>query len=273
MTFHNRTRVSASIPEKLRREGRWYLLPLYRLLTTSYLGREAVASSGSWRFADHIYCNQPSGRYGIGVIVDFVLLHLAPARAFRTRYQFARDRAVELITATPPERALSILSVPCGIPRDLIEATSATDRPTGTTVYGLDLDSEPMQAARDEIRHLGLEVPFEFIEADAFDASAYPTGVDMVISTGFGEFLDDELFQEFLARCRDALAPGGTLVITASARNRLSDFLLRVAEVFTHYRSSQDLRDHLSRAGFGSVTVATDRTGLQTHATARKESA
>ena len=272
MTFYNRTRVSASIPQRLREEGRWYLLPLYSLLKTSDLAREAIAGSGSWRFADHIYRSRPSGRYGIGVVVDFLLLHLAPARAFRTRYQFARDRAAELISATPPDREMSILSVPCGIPRDLIEATANIDRPGGMTVYGLDLDPEPMQAAGDQIRRAGIVVPFEFIEADAFDPSAYPRGVDMVISTGFGEFLDDDLFQVFLARCRDALAPGGTLVITATARNRLSDFLLRVAEVFAHYRSSQELEDHLRRAGFGSVTLATDSTGLQTLATARKES-
>ena len=272
MVFYNRTRVSSSIPQRLRDEDRWYLLPLYWLLSTSDLAREAIAGSGSWRFADHIYRNKAGGRFGIGVVIDLILLRLAPARAFRTRYEFARQQATKLLSARSEDRPLSILSVPCGIPRDLIEAAAGAGPMHGVTLYGLDLDPEPIETARTEMSRAGIEPSFEFVVADAFDTSAYPKNLDMVISTGFGEFLDDDQLQRFLSICRSALAPTGTLVITATAAHRLGDFLLREAELFAHYRSSGDLSDHLHRAGFESVTISTDRTGLQAHATATKES-
>jgi len=51
----NRTRQSASIPRRLVTEGKYHLLPVYALLTTSDLAREGIRNSGSFRFADHIY--------------------------------------------------------------------------------------------------------------------------------------------------------------------------------------------------------------------------
>lgn len=268
MTFYNRTRTSGSIPQRLRRDGRWYLLPLYWLLVTSDLASEAVAGSGSWRFADHIYLGRAHGRYGIGTVVDWILLRLAPARAFRTRYAFARDHAAAMIArAASP---ISILSVPCGVPRDLIEAVGSAGA-GAVTVYGIDLDPVPIEAARREIAARGIRAPFRFIEADALDPLAYPQDVDLVISTGFGEFLDDDMLHEFLLRCRDALAPGGTLLITATGHHRLGEFLLEVAELRAHYRSPEEIKDRVRAAGFSLVSAERDPSGLQAHVVARKE--
>ena len=69
----NRTRRSESIPKRLVAEGKYHLLPVYALLTTSDLAREGIRNSGSFRFADHIYRNEPSGRYGFGRVLDRVL--------------------------------------------------------------------------------------------------------------------------------------------------------------------------------------------------------
>ena len=59
---NNRTRRSRSIVRKLLREGNLHWLPVYALVMQSDLGREGIIDSGSYRFADHIYRNQPSGR-------------------------------------------------------------------------------------------------------------------------------------------------------------------------------------------------------------------
>ena len=60
--LHNRTRTSTSIPRKLLREGKLHLLPVYALMRTSDLAREGIENSGSFRFADHVYRNEASGR-------------------------------------------------------------------------------------------------------------------------------------------------------------------------------------------------------------------
>ena len=63
---NNRTRRSRSILRKLLREGNLHWLPVYALVMQSDLGREGIINSGSYRFADDIYRNQPSGRGPFG---------------------------------------------------------------------------------------------------------------------------------------------------------------------------------------------------------------
>jgi hypothetical protein len=73
------------------RSGRVLELPIYWLLRTSDLAREGFENSGSYRFADHIYEDRPSGRYGVGQWLDSWLLKMPAVQAFRARYFMARD--------------------------------------------------------------------------------------------------------------------------------------------------------------------------------------
>jgi hypothetical protein len=84
--FHNRTRRSSSITGKLLRRGRVLELPIYWLLRTSDLAREGFENSGSYRFADHIYRDQPSGVYGIGRWLDKRILRMRAVESFRSRF-------------------------------------------------------------------------------------------------------------------------------------------------------------------------------------------
>lgn len=268
-TFHNRTRVSPSIPRRLLGEGKWFLLPLYGLLRTSDLGREGIERSGSWRFADHIYRGRASGRFLVGPALDALLLRLPSARSFRLRHLFVRREVARLVSAG----ARRVLSVPSGVPRDLAEAAAAM-APSGARYFALDLDPEPLAAARELVAELGVAGAFELIEADAFDASRWPRDLDVVASTGFGEFLDDEQLVRFYRRCHDALTPGGTFLTTALGRHRLSDYLLReIGEIHTRYRTAEDLRALLGRGGFLDARVSTDARGLQAFAAATKGAA
>src|SRR5688572_29377988 len=90
----NYTRESASIPRRLWEEGKLHLIPLYALLRTSDLAREGIENSGSYRFADHIYLGRARGKYGIGRLLDGVLLRLRAARSMRNRYRHSRDMIV-----------------------------------------------------------------------------------------------------------------------------------------------------------------------------------
>src|SRR3954465_4223749 len=97
----NRTRVSQSIPRRLFGEGKLHLIPVYALLRTSDLAREGIENSGSFRFADHIYRGKASGRYGVGTVLDSVLLKLRGARSMRSRF-FHSQRAIhEALKASP----------------------------------------------------------------------------------------------------------------------------------------------------------------------------
>jgi putative methyltransferase len=273
----NRTRESTSIPRRLLRERKVHLLPLYALMRTSDLAREGIDNSGSFRFADHVYRNEPSGRFGVGRILDGVLLRMRAARSMRNRYLHTRREIVEAArqhAVKHPGAPFRALSVPCGIARELVEAAAVlrAEHPTlaaGCSFVGLDLDPEPLELSR---RLAGDDPSFRLVRGDALDAGAYPWHgeLDVIVSTGLGEFLDDRDLQQFYTICQMALRPGGTFVTSGMQPDAMAEYLMReLAELRAHYRGAGVLRRHLAAAGFASVDTWRDHVGLQTLVVAR----
>jgi len=272
--FPNRTRRSASIPRRLVAEGKYHLLPVYALLTTSDLAREGIRNSGSFRFADHIYRNEPSGRYGVGRVLDRVLLGLRGARSLRSRFLHSR---VEILRALEEMDAganhATVVSVPCGIARDLHDVAqtlrgSSRGKYGNVRFVGIDLDPEPLMLSRDLTRG---HQSFDFRCADALAPGSIPRDVDVIVSLGFGDFLPDGILYDFYRRCLAALRPGGRFITSAMDRDRISDYLAReLAELHAHYRSTDRLTALLTSAGFVSVRTTMDSFGLQTLAVAEK---
>ncbi|CAN5274440.1 hypothetical protein BH23GEM2_BH23GEM2_02020 [soil metagenome] len=272
--LRNRTRVSRSIPLRLLREGKLHLLPLYAMARTSYLGREGMDSSGSFRFADHVYRGRPRGRFLIGWATDALFLTLPASRSMRERYLHSRSEiAAELRRAAATGRPTRILSVPCGIARELVEAANEMRVEAATALdraelIGMDLDPEPLSLSR---ALAGNQRCFRFVHGDALQAATLPDNLDLVVSTGFGEFLDDVDLLRFYTACRDALRPGGRFVTSGMSRSRIADRLLReIAELHVHYRDAEVLRSALEHVGFAEIAIHADRFGLQSLVTASR---
>lgn len=279
----NRTRRSESIPRRLVAEGKYHLLPVYALLTTSDLAREGIRNSGSFRFADHIYRNEPSGRYGVGRVLDRVLLKLRGARSMRSRFFHSCIEIRGGIRNVVEERLarsgqastepIVVMSVPCGISRDLFEVAEMLQA-MEPELYeqvgfiGIDLDPEALELSR---RLTEVHPTFEFRCADALGAESLPKGADVVVSLGFGEFLPDHQLLDFYRRCRVSLNDGGRFITSAMSRDRISDYLAReLAELHTNYRSTERLTELLKSAGFAKIRTSRDKVGLQTLAVAEK---
>lgn len=165
-----------------------------------------------------------------------------------------------------------VLSVPCGIARDLFDV--AENLWTEPALYdqirfiGIDLDPEALDLSRELIRD---HSAFELRCADALDAGSLPEGVDVLVSLGFGEFLSDDVLADFYRRCHTSLRDGGRLITSAMNRDRVSDYLAReLAELHTHYRSTEHVTALLESAGFARVRTSRDTVGLQTLAVAEK---
>jgi 2-polyprenyl-3-methyl-5-hydroxy-6-metoxy-1,4-benzoquinol methylase len=280
----NRTRRSASIPRRLVAEGKYHLLPVYALLTTSDLAREGIRNSGSFRFADHIYRNEPSGRFGVGRVLDRVLLKLRGARSMRSRFfhscieirggirSIVEERLARSESAST-EQGIVVVSVPCGIARDFFEVAERLQA-TEPDLYeqvgfiGIDLDPEALELSRTLTRD---HPCFEFRCADALGAESLPEGADVIVSLGFGEFLSDHQLLDFYRRCCASLNEGGRFITSAMSRDRVSDYLAReLAELHTNYRSTERLTDLLRSAGFTKIRTSRDKVGLQTLAVAEK---
>jgi SAM-dependent methyltransferase len=271
--FYNRTRRSASIANKLLRRGRVLELPLYWLLRTSYLAREGFENSGSYRFADHVYCNHAAGRYGIGRFLDRQLLNMPAVKSLRSRYWMARDELCRVLQERASTTAsFDVLSVPCGIPRDLITGAerfrSLGKELTGVRFHVLDLDQDVLRQAKVFAREHG--IPLVAHHGDALDADAYGGEFDFITCTGLGEFLDDHKLASLYSTFWHILRPGGVMVTSAMRRQRFSDYLLRLAELHVYYRSAEDLTVLARQAGFVRLTTSVDELGMQSFLRATK---
>jgi SAM-dependent methyltransferase len=278
--LYNRTRRSASIPRSLLRRGRVHDVLLYYLLRFSDLAREGLDHSGSHRFADHIYRGRPSGRGPFGSWLDARLLALPAVRAFRFRYTAARDALTVFLRErlavgdTAEGDTVEVLSAPCGIPRELVDAAAAVRAQLGGRIdrvvfHGLDLDETVLAEASGFAAARGLH-GFRTHHGDALDRTAYPAVADFITCTGLGEFLDDDTLARLYALQFEVLRPGGVLVTSGMERRRGSDYLLRLAEIRTHYRSEAQLRRLIAGLPVREVATRQDTEGIQTIVTARK---
>jgi hypothetical protein len=270
--FHNRTRRSKSIPISLLRRGRLHDVLLYYLLRASDLAREGFENSGSYNFADHIYRNVSTGTNAFGRWVDARLLALPAVRSFRSRFLAAREELARFLF----ERSgapLNVLSVPCGIPRELVEGAALAQEQgadlTQVTFHGLDLDHELLRKAEAFVHKNGLR-NFHAHLGDALASNSYPRPVDFATSTGLAEFLDDDELAILYKRIFAALGPGGLFVTSGMQRRRVSAYLLKMAEITVHYRDASRLQTLAGRAGFRDITVRYDALGIQCIMAARK---
>ena len=240
----NFTRRTVDLPAKFRREGLFVLIPLYHLLRSSDLAREGIDHSGSYRFADHIYRDEASGRGRFGRWLDRRLLNLAATRAMRSRYERAgeaMERAFDAHLASDQTAPFRLLTVPCGIPRDVRDFAAqiaVEDRAQLSRIEydGVDLDPVVVETAAAFLADSPLPVR-RLMQGNALDVGAYrPGGYHFIASTGLGEFLNDADLGTFYANVFAALAPGGTFFTSATSYDRKSDFLLRSFELHSHYR-------------------------------------
>jgi SAM-dependent methyltransferase len=271
--FHNRTRRSSSIGKKLLRSGRVLELPLYWLLRTSNLAHEGFENSGSYRFADHIYKNQASGRYGIGSLLDAQLLRMRAVQAFRARFFRARDELCAFLKQrTQGAELVDVLSVPCGIPRELVEAAKKFSAEGGTLAnvrfHAVDLDREVLQNgvafAADS------NVALTPHQGDALDVATYQGTFHFVTSTGFGEFLDDAMLMQFYSIVLQVLRPGGVFVTSSMRRTPIAGYLLDLAELCVHYRTADQIAAIARAAGFADVATSNDESSIQAFLKAAK---
>jgi SAM-dependent methyltransferase len=275
-TPKNFTRRSRSIPRKLLREGSAHLVPLYYLLRLSDLAREGIDHSGSFRFADHIYRGIPSGRTAFGRMLDARLLSMPAAAAFRRRATHAADVVLRALASRGAGAGpVRVLAVPCGIPRDIINVITAlkADAPSVLArldYHGVDIDPCVLDAAVRLTEDCGL-ASIHYHLGDALVRDDYPAPlVDVVVSTGLGEFLNDDELTAFYGIVHDVMRPGATFYTSATARDHRSDVLLRMVELETYYRRASDVERIIRQLPWSSVALTGDPTGLQTFITAVK---
>jgi SAM-dependent methyltransferase len=273
---NNRTRRARSLVRKLVREGQIHFLPVYYLARLSDLAREGMTNSGSYRFADHIYRMEPSGRGALGRWIDQKFLHLPATRAFHLRYKRAQAALRTALEASPAsDQPLRVLAIPCGLPRDLTElaATLTNENPAllaRLEYHGMDIDPKLLQLAERFTADAG--VPRRvFHRGNALRAADFPPGgFHAIVSTGLGEFLQTPELETFYRNVHAALRPGGTFYTSATRYEKRSEAFLRAFELTTQYRTTAELEQILGRLPWSKLALTQDVSGLQTFVVAMK---
>jgi 2-polyprenyl-3-methyl-5-hydroxy-6-metoxy-1,4-benzoquinol methylase len=265
--FYNKTRQSSSIPRKLMNEGHWYLLPVYYFLITSELAHEGIKNSGSYNFADHIYENKPKGKFFVGKMLDYVLLNLESAKSLRARYIHAKKEIYNLIKTVSHQEPIDILAVPCGLSREFFEVARELEKNNilhnRIHWYGIDLDEKLVETLKEKSEKLGYKM--QFMVGDALNQETYhlKKDYDMIINTGFTEFLDDEKTLCFYKIAYSHLKEGGIFFTSGMMPHKLSEYLMKnIAELHTEYRSEDALKILAQKAGFTKIHTYKDK--LQT---------
>ncbi len=267
-SLKNKTRISQNIPLRLLREGQPFLVPIYYAMLTSFLAHEGIKNSGSYLFADHIYVGKPKGRFFVGALLDALLLKLPSSASFRKRYEHTRDGVIKKLLYSKSQEPKRVLSVPCGIPRELVEAatclrSTAPEIYDRTMFYCVDLDPQTIEEARRFVEAHGHR-NFVFASADALKSASYPLRFDCIVSTGFNEFIDDNELLIFFTNAINALGEDGIFITSLTKKHYLSDYLMKnVAELFVHYRSEERLCSIVKTAGAKNVTISCDPIGYQ----------
>ena len=133
----------------------------------------------------------------------------------------------------------------------------------------MDLDADLLEKDKCFAAENGLP-NFIAHQGDALDRATYPESADFITYTGLAEFLEDDQLAQLYRIFFDVLRPDGLLVTSAMRRVWISEYLLRLAELRTHYRTASQVEVIARRAGFSNVATRVDEFHIQTILKAQK---
>ena len=237
--------------------GRWHYLPLLLSDTGSMLAREKYSA-----FAiDRIYANQPAGRGWLGRRLDRYVLELPVHRAVRDRFEFVTLRMAKAIQSHLGDGGgqVNVLSVPCGLGRDLCNASGIIRRDNPDAIrrlrfIALDLDYEGrvLEEVRRRARAAGIQV--QLVQANILDETSWTwlrdhgTPFSVVSCIGLAPWLSPDELKRLLQCFTNHLHIGGHILLDRFDRGRHSK-LGEGAEILAHYHTDRAYREYLQMFG------------------------
>jgi 2-polyprenyl-3-methyl-5-hydroxy-6-metoxy-1,4-benzoquinol methylase len=163
---------------------------------------------------DYVYKNKPSGRFGVGTLIDWAYLNSVGWQGIRLR----KLLLVRYLTAAVQDHLqdkprIKYLDIACGGAEYDIAALKQFD-PSKIEVELRDYKTENIEKARQNASANGLQ-SIRFKQADAFNAANYGDRWDIVVASGFWEIIDeDALVKGCIQNIATCLDTGGSLVFT-----------------------------------------------------------
>jgi alpha-beta hydrolase superfamily lysophospholipase/SAM-dependent methyltransferase len=243
------------------------------------LGFETGFDSGST--LDYVYRNQPSGKSGLGRLIDRQYLNAIGWRGIRQRKLHVEELLrLAMQRLREEQRAVRIVDIAAGHGRYILEALEGIEqRPESILLRDYsDINVRDGQAL---IEAKGLGEIARFVKGDAFDradlAALEPKPSLAVVSGLYELFGDNARVGGSLAGLSEALEPGGFLVYTGQPWHPQLEFIARAlsshrdGQPWVMRRRSQREMDQLvEAAGFERIDLRVDEWGIFSVGLARK---
>lgn len=250
-----------------------------RLSNGVKLGFDTGFDSGST--LDYVYRNQPTGKGGLGRMIDQNYLNSIGWRGIRQR-KLNVEELLRLTMAKLREegRPVRIVDIAAGHGRYILEALQGVS-PLPESILLRDYSDINVRDGGALIRDKGLGEIAQFVKGDAFDradlAALEPKPTLAVVSGLYELFADNALVGGSLAGLAEAVEPGGYLVYTGQPWHPQLELIARAltshrqGQAWVMRRRSQAEMDQLvEAAGFRKITQRVDEWGIFTVSLAQR---
>ncbi|KPN88457.1 bifunctional alpha/beta hydrolase/class I SAM-dependent methyltransferase [Pseudomonas nunensis] len=243
------------------------------------LGFDTGFDSGST--LDYVYRNQPTGKGGLGRMIDQNYLNSIGWRGIRQR----KLNVEELLRLTMGKlrdegRPVRIVDIAAGHGRYILEALQGVS-PSPESILLRDYSDINVRDGGALIRDKGLADIAQFVKGDAFDradlAALEPKPTLAVVSGLYELFADNTMVGGSLAGLAEAVEPGGYLVYTGQPWHPQLELIARAltshrqGQAWVMRRRSQAEMDQLvEAAGFRKITQRVDEWGIFTVSLAQR---
>jgi len=263
---------------------RWYFAIMRGVLGT--IGRAASGIQLGWKrgfnsgdVLDYVYRNEAKGKFFVGKLADRIFLNAPGWQGIRVRRENMNrllDYAVQDVVER--EGRAHILDVAAGGGRYVLDALNRNaSLPVTATLC--DQSESALQTARETAAAAGV-TSVDIVQSDAFDPEAIcerkPSPNIGIVSGLFELFPSNQHIQLTLAGFAEAIAPRGWLIYTNQPWHPQQELIARSLHGFDRElwimrcRSSAEMDQLVSQAGFEKVKMLIDDAGIFTVSLARK---
>ena len=228
---------------------------------------------------DYVYRNKPSGRFGIGVLIDWVYLNAVGWKGIRNRKEHMKSvlkKTIQTLNARGAEPVILDCAAGCG--RYLFEAEKELKQPL--ELHLRDLSEFNLNVARKTASELGVKNA-TFTVMDAFKAESYAAGNSprpniAIVSGLFELFSDNGLLNVTLSNLRNILQDGGYILYTGQPWHPQLEMIARTLNNHRgkrwvmRTRVQAELDELLQYAGFKKLDTDIDELGIFTVSVAQK---
>ena len=265
-------------------EDFFYKKIVRNLLLLSDLGRRSALGEAATGYNfDYMYENKAHGFFGVGLLIDKVLLNLPAVQATRNR----RSSIVKILCNEIQNNKLKgkttrILDLACGAGRYLTDIAKIYPNDK-VEIVGVDLDSKSLALAKSLSEKESItKNRIRFVKGNVFKLSVLKKlgqqiewRPNVVIASGLTVYINDDKVTTILKQIYEGLDKDGLVLIDSQESNpsrKLMEKALKTKEGawVLYYRPSEQWREWLNEFGFRNIVVSRDPWQMYNICSARK---